>query len=113
MSLALATRYDGTFAAPSWLALGQAKDEGIGSVTVYQVVSTNGVIVLNTVLLRPPNGKIGDRFGCALAIFDNTSHIMLYVGSAGYQKTGTYFIITLTTIGHYLLLSFRSCLCLY
>lgn len=91
MSLALATRYDGSYPAPSWLALGQAKDVGIGSVTVYQVVSTDGAIVLNTVLLKPPNGKIGDRFGCALAIYDNTSHIMLYVGSAGYSNTGNYF----------------------
>ncbi len=88
ISLGLATRWNGDAPAPSWLAMGQPMDEGIGSVSIYELSVRGGTIVLNTVVLKPPDGQLGDRFGCSVAIFDNKTHIILFIGSLGHNNSG-------------------------
>jgi hypothetical protein len=87
LSLALSVRIDG-FDLLAWLVVGQPFDQGIGSVSVFNLVALNGVISFDTALFTPINGQSDDRFGSSVALVDNETNLVLFVGAPGHSLTG-------------------------
>jgi hypothetical protein len=92
ISVALTTEFNGLYIAPSWFILGQASDQGAGSVTIFRVNINGAAISLDTVILTPDDGLPGDRFGAAVVLYQNTSHLILCVGADRRNGTGAVYV---------------------
>jgi hypothetical protein len=87
ISLALSMRADG-YDIVAWLVVGQPLDKDVGSVTVITLVALNGVLAFDGKLLTAMNGQSGDAYGSSVALVDNRTNLVLFVGAPGHDTTG-------------------------